>query len=228
MALTSAQKATLKSDIAANTTTISVLVDGQGDTPQQVQIKNVVGSVGDNWQRIATWYNLPTAYLVWRNAADKLFIDSLIVKSSYTPNDAAPASTNSIQGTNDALLYQNRALVCQLKQSNALWLTGGVAGTINASLASLRQNFQDCLRQIPSGASGVNQDAGWGVPLTPGNVRLGLMRAVNNVEKLFVSASTGPGTDGVGANRGTITNPDAVSFDGTVSAADVSDAVTFG
>ncbi len=150
-------------------------------------------------------------YFVWRPDADKATVDGQINKANFTPSDAVPASGSTIQLTNDALLYNNRALLCQLKQTNAQWLTmgPGSVGIIDASIASVRQNFKDCLLQIPSGTSGANQDAGWGTASVPGTVRTALMRTITIFESLFVTVSTGAGNAG-GDARGLNTNPDTL------------------
>lgn len=139
------------------------------------------------------------AYRAWATAISKQSIDDLIDKAAFTPSDSIPASPST------DLTYSNRAFLAQLKQSNALWLISGT-GSINASLNSVRKNFQDCLRQLPTGTNGANQDAGWGAPAAPGAVRLAMMRAVTVGEKLFSVAATGVSNDG--GTRGTTTNPD--------------------
>lgn len=57
MQLTPAQKTMLKNHILANTNAIQAFVAGQGDATQSLPIKDIAGDVGDNWQRIANWYN---------------------------------------------------------------------------------------------------------------------------------------------------------------------------
>lgn len=154
-------------------------------------------------------------YLAWRTSIDKSELDALIDKSAFTPSDAIPT------GPSTDLTYSNRAFLAQLKQTNAQWLTAG-QGTLNASINSLRKNFQDCLRQIPTGSSGANQDAGWGAPASPGAVRLAMMRKVTVGEKLYTVAGSGVGNDG--GTRGTTTNPDNLGPEGNVTSANVSEA----
>ncbi len=155
------------------------------------------------------------SYFVWLKAADKAVVDAQIVKANFTPTDAPPASGSTVQLTNDAMLFQNRALACQLKQSNAQWLTSGPAAisSIDARLAPVRQNFKDCLLAIPSGTSGVNQDAGWGTASVPGTVRLAMIRTVTNFEKLFVAVAAAGAGNAVGDARGLNTNPDICGTD---------------
>lgn len=162
-------------------------------------------------------------YFVWQTSISKMTVDAQVNKANFTPADTPPTGTD--------LAYQNRALLCQLKQTNAQWLTQG-QGSIDARITSVRQNFKDCLTAIPSGASGANQEAGWGTAGTPGAVRLAMMRGATNVEKLFVTAAaSGPGNDGVSGNRGTNTNPDLLgigldgqALEGSVDAGKVAEA----
>lgn len=148
------------------------------------------------------------AYFIWRSDGSKMVIGGVIGRSSFTPSDAAPASPST------DVTYQNRALLCQLKQTNAQWLTQG-PGTINAQVQQTRQDFKDCLTGIPSGAGGANQDAGWGTAASPGAVRSAMMRAATNFEKLY-SVQTGvgntPGNQAADA-RGASTNPDTPGLD---------------
>ncbi len=169
------------------------------------------------------------AYFIWKSNADKALVDSQISKAAFTPADAVPASGSTVQITNDQLAYNNRVLVSQVHQANAQWLTQGV-GTIDARNAGVRQNFKDCLLANPTGASGVNVDAGWGTAVTPGTVRLVLMRQVTNFEKLYVAIATGAGNNDVAGDRGLSKNPDqpgigvdGLSIEGNVSGQNVSD-----
>jgi hypothetical protein len=170
-------------------------------------------------------------YFVWQTSVQKSVLDAQINKANYTPSDSVPPSGATVQITNDALLYNNRALICQLKQTNAQWLTGGDPGSgIDCRVVQVRQNFKDCLLAIPAGASGASADAGWGTIVAPGTVRTAMMRACTNLEKLFVTASSGPGSDGVSGNRGTNTNPDILgvgtngsTLEGTVTPGQVAE-----
>lgn len=149
--------------------------------------------------------NAAGPYQLWNPSPDRTTVDSAIDKSAFTPSDAAPVSPST------DMTYQNRALLCQLKQTNAQWLTAFGVG--DARVPGLRKNFQDCLRAIPSGASGAASDAGWGTAGAPGAVRLALMTPATNFQKLYVVAATGVGNDGVSGNRGTNTNPDVYGMD---------------
>ncbi len=213
--LTSAQLTTLKADIAANTNT--VLINGVS-----TQIKNVPVSP-DNAQSVADWYNLTAAgpYKVWDNAASLKAIRAATNLSQFTPTDAAPASPST------DMTYQNRALLCQLKQANAFFLVTG-EGTVDCSGQQFRQSFNDCMTAIPSGTAGAAQNAGWGTPGAPGAVRLAMQRSASNVEKLFGTQGAGAGAAGnvSGDPRGGTTNPDALAVVGPVSGGDVLAAMT--
>jgi hypothetical protein len=213
--LTSAQLTTLKNDIAANTNTIN-----------GVQIKDM--PVNDDTSfAIAGWYNQAAAgpYKVWGNAVALKDIRAAADLGKYTPTDNPPASGGTQQITNDQLLYNNRALQCQLKQGNAFFLIQG-EGSVDCATNAFRLLFSDCMTGIPSGASGANQNAGWGTSGAPGAVRLAMQRNATNIEKLF---STQPVNSGNAGNvnvdgRGVATNPDALVVVGPVSGQEVSQA----
>jgi hypothetical protein len=224
--LNSTQLAALKTDILANTNTIP---SGQPWTGAfaGVQVKDVPND-GDGNVAVAGYYSQvasPT-YNVWSPSAQLKAIRSAVDLAKFTPTDAAPASGSTVQATNDALLYQNRALVCQLKQANAIFLIQG-EGVVDAAPSQYRLSFFDCMTQVPSGASGASQNAGWGTTASPGAVRLAMMRAATRVEKLFAVAGTGTGNSGnVGGDaRGSVTNPDALVVVGSVSPGEVNSAL---
>jgi hypothetical protein len=213
MPLTAAQLTALAADIAINTATAPGTAG---------QIKNLLKN-GDNAYAVAAWYNQFTAaYKVWGTQVDLKAIRSFVNMAQFTPADAVPASGGTTTITNDQLAYQNRALVCQLKQANAIVLTSG-EGQIDCSSLQLRQNFNDCMTLIPSGVAGANQNAGWGTSAAPGAVRLAMQRNATNAEKLFAVASTAaPNAGNVGTDaRGATTNPDTLIVVGTISDADV-------
>jgi hypothetical protein len=190
----------------------------------------VGGWTGDQQTADAANVLFSPNYFVWRSDASKATVDAQILKANYTPSDVVPTDTV----LNNAI-WQSRAFACQLKQESAVWITSGPASvsTIDARPASERQNFSDCMTGIPSGASGANQNAGWGTPTVPGAVRLSLMRTCSIFEKLFVAAApAGPGNLGTDP-RGNNTNPDVLGTGadglevaGPVSANDVSIART--
>lgn len=207
MSLTAAQLQTLRADLAANTATVVV-----GGTTFPINSTDVLPAdhsppSDEAAQKVAAWYNAAAspAYVAWHPAVDRTKIDQLVDLSAYTPADAVPASPST------DLTYSNRAFICQLKQANAIKLTQGT-GTLDARQAGLRKNFQDCLRAVPSGASGAASDAGWGPPATPGAVRLGLQHNATVAEKLLGAAGSGVGNTG-GDARGSTTNPDVAGTD---------------
>lgn len=221
MPLTPAQLATLKAHIAANTTAIPAGLGGFAG----VQVKDV--PLGDDGNLVlAAFYNLEAspAYKCWNPETPIKSVRAAVDLAKYTPADNPPASTNNVTGTNDALLYNNRALNCQLKQANAVFLIQG-EGTIDAAPQAFRLSFNDCMTAIPSGANGANQNAGWGTSGAPGAVRLAMQRNTNNVEKVY---STQPANSGNAGNvnaggepRGTTTNPDALVVVGQITPLDV-------
>jgi hypothetical protein len=219
MTLSPAQLATLKTDLAANANT--VLINGS-----PVAIKDVPHG-GQNAQTVADWYNLTAspAYLVWNTLVDLKSIRSLVNLQNYTPSDPVPASGSTAQVTNDQMVFQNRSMVCQLKQANAIFLITG-EGQIDCSPLQLRQSFNDCMTAIPSGPSGANQNGGWGTSAAPGAVRLAMQRSATNAEKLFAAASTAaPNAGNVGTDaRGGTTNPDTLVVTGQISGTDVINA----
>lgn len=184
---------------------------------------NASGQTEDQAAALANALASPN-YFVWLKFADKSAVDAQINKANYTPAGAIPVGTGI--DLTLPLQYANRAMLCQLKQSNAQWLTSGPAAisTIDARQASVRQNFKDCLLAIPSGNGGIDQDAGWGNATTPGAVRNALMRKATAFEQLFaVAVAASPGNvtaDG----RGAATNPDILgtATDGSELAGPVS------
>lgn len=213
MSLTLAQLQTLKTDLAANANT--VLING---SPTAI---SAVPHGGQNAQTVADWYNLAASpgYLVWNDAAALSAIRSAVDLSKYTPSDAPPAPPST------DMTYQNRALLCQLKQGNAFFLIQG-QGAVDFTAAQYRQSYQDCMTAIPSGAGGANANAGWGTPAAPGAVRLAMQRNASNVEKLFSTQAPGGQTAGnvIADPRGSQTNPDALVVAGQINGTDVLNA----
>ncbi len=211
MALTPAQKTALKADILANA---NVIASGQF---AGTAVKDVPNS-NDGNIAVAAWYSLAASptYLVWDQAASKSAFRAAVTLANYTPSDAVPT------GPSTDLTYSNRAFLCQLKQANLMFLLSQ-DGAMDAGGSTLRQAFQDCMRAIPSGASGANQDAGWGTAGSPNAARLTLMRSAKNIEKLFAVAGSGAGNQ-AGDARGATTNPDVLVYVGGVSSGDVENA----
>jgi hypothetical protein len=218
MSPTAPQLATLKADIAANTNT--VLING---TPTQIKL---VPASPDNAAAVAAWYNQAAAgpYRVWDTAASLKAIRAAVDLSKYTPSDSVPNAGSTTTVTNDQLVYQNRALACQLKQANAtILIQGPPEATVDCTGQQFRQSFSDCMTLIPSGVSGASTNAGWGTAGSPGAVRLAMQRPATNVEKLFsAQAAPAPAAGNVSTDpRGSTTNPDALVVVGPVDPSDV-------
>ena len=135
---------------------------------------------------IAAAYNTPTTFVVWRTSVPVDEINDAIVWSNLTPADAVPTSDVLA-----AAVWQNRSDVCQGKQFN-LQLIFAQRGAIPGTKSNIRAGLQDALTNIPSGANGALQTAGWA------QVRLVLQRVVNAGERLY---ATGTGTQ---ATPGTV------------------------
>lgn len=151
-------------------------------------------------QGMADWYNTASAFSVWRTNTDTTNVFNAIVWSSLTPSDAADGTTT----------YTNRALVCQAKQINLqIMLQGQLSVATNR--ASIRQGLSDALLNVPAGAGGSLLDAGW---LGAGKVKATIQRPCTRAERIWAS---GTGT--------TATPGDLGSFEGSVSAQDISDAL---
>lgn len=217
--LTSAQLATLKANLAANAATVTI-----GGTQFAIKDIGVADRSDEAAGAVCAWYNLlasPT-FSAWNPAAAKDVVAAAINAANFTPLDAPPGSPST------DMTYQNRALLCQLKQSSAFFLVSGTL-PVDARSSGARSNFRDCLTSIPSGASGANQNAGWGTPASPGTTNLALQRAAKNGEKVLAVAPTGFGNDGV-STLGDTKNPGAADTDSngaavvTLSAQDIKDA----
>jgi hypothetical protein len=206
--LTPQQLSTLKNHLAANTQTVNI-----GGTDFAINAIGPADQSDEAANKVRDWYNLlasPT-FSSWNPAATRDLVGAAIDASKFTPTDSPPAATNTTQGTNDGLLYQNRALACQLKQANAFFLVSGTL-PIDARASGVRKNFKDCLTTVPSGASGANANAGWGTVAAPGATNLSLQRAARNGEKVLGITPTGDGNDGVSA-LGDTKNPGAAGTD---------------
>lgn len=203
MRLTSAQKTTLLSWL---------------DTPGQGQ------GLSDAQARDALNLLASPDYYAWRSRVTKGTLKAALDLAKFTPSDAADTTQ----------IYENRAMLCQLKQSNALFLlSGNDSDGIDPRPLQFRLSCNDCMTAIPSGASGANQNAGWGTSGAPGAFRLLLMRKLTVFEKLFVTASANSPNAGndTGTARGSTTNPDflgldadGVAVEGQISEQFVSDA----
>lgn len=132
--LTTAQRATLAADIAAD------------------PVLNALPHNSDGAFAIAQAYNLlasPTWY-VWRTDASTDEIFDAVTWASLTPTDAPDGTAT----------YTNRALSAQARQINLQIMLQG-RQTLNASKLKIRQALTDALQNLPTGAGGALLDAGW-------------------------------------------------------------------
>lgn len=106
-------------------------------------------SIGND-MGLADWFNEPTTTWIWRASvpADEVF--NAIAWSALTPADAPDGTAQ----------YTNRALQCQAKQINLQILLQG-RERIAGAKATTRAGLSDALLNVPSGAGGALQSAGW-------------------------------------------------------------------
>lgn len=170
--MTPAQYTTLKSLADADQTASALIAQG-----------NDIG--------LADWMNAPTSQYIWRQytPADDVF--DAIVWANLTPIDAPDGTA----------LWTNRALLCQAKQINLQIMLQGKERIATAK-ATTRAGLSDALLNVPSGASGATQSAGWAT------VKSVISRIGTRAE---MALAPGAGTQG---------SPSVPSFDGTISAYD--------
>ena len=170
--MTPAQYTTLKSLADADQTASALIAQG-----------NDIG--------LADWMNAPTSQYIWRQytPADDVF--DAIVWANLTPIDAPDGTA----------LWTNRALLCQAKQINLQIMLQGKERIATAK-ATTRAGLSDAMLNVPSGASGATQSAGWAT------VKSVISRIGTRAE---MALATGAGTQG---------SPSVPSFDGTISAYD--------
>lgn len=148
---------------------------------------------------IAAFYNQPSTFYVWKSSVDTEAIFDAIDWAKLTVADLASVADSAQVSS----AQTNWHLACQGKQINLQIVLQGRA-TINATRLKTRQMLTDALHNLPSGAGGALQDAGW----TP--VKQTLYRAATRGEALY---ATGTGTTGV---------PGLLAFEGAVTLDDVS------
>lgn len=197
MALTPAQLATLKADI---------LADGA---------LNAFPNNSDGAFEIAKAYNAVAApdYFVWRDLPMETVLNA-ITFANMTPVDAIPSVTalganptaaqNATYNNQMAALHSwnSRSLSCQGKQFNLQNLTIGRT-TAPMKRTNYRAAMQDCLTNIPAGASGALIAANWVA------VRDGAKFLATRGEKLFASGA------------GTQATPSDLSHEGNISINDI-------
>jgi hypothetical protein len=139
------------------------------------------------------------AWNAWRPSTAAADVFDAVVWANLTPADAPDGTA----------LFTNRALLCQAKQINLQILLQGQQQIATGKL-NVRQGLSDALQNVPAGAAGANVDAGW---TGTGHVKLAIQRVVNKGERLFAA---GTGTPAV---------PGDLTFDGRVTAQNISDAL---
>lgn len=195
MALSPAQKATLKADIAANNA-----LAGGASIYATTAIKDVPATSDGNIA-VADFYNRTAspAFFVYRPSVPVQELYDAITWANLTPS-AAPDTTQQ---------WANRSLACQGKQFNLQTILIGSQGALNAAKANVRAGLQDALTGIPSGTGGATQAAGWvAVRDTV------LARSASWVEKLFSA----------GGNGSTPAQAGTMGLEGPITAGDI-DAV---
>lgn len=148
---------------------------------------------------IAAFYNQPRAFQVWRSSVDTETIFDAIDWAKLTVTDLASVGDSAQVSS----AQTNWHLACQGKQINLQIVLQG-RQTINATRLKTRQMLADALQNLPSGAGGALQDAGWT------QVKQMLYRPATRGEALY---ATGTGTTGV---------PGLLAFEGAVTIDDVS------
>lgn len=98
---------------------------------------------------LADWFNTPTANYIWRSSVPVDEVFDAITWANLTPVDAPDGSA----------VYTNRALLCQSKQISLQILLKGER--VAAAKAAVRGGLSDALLNVPSGAAGAAQSAGW-------------------------------------------------------------------
>ena len=207
MALTPAQLTTWKTDIASNA----------NETPQYpgVAISALSLTNSDHADAIAKWYSLQASpdYFVWRDVPMATVLNT-ITFANMTPLDAIPLVTalgsnpsvaaNATFNNQMATVHQwnGRSLSCQGKQFNLQNLTIG-RDTAPMKNITYRAALQDCLTNIPAGASGALLSANWV------GVRDGAKFLANRIEELLATGA------------GTTATPSDLGYEGSVTYQDL-------
>ena len=185
MSLTTAQTATLKSDILAKSAT------GQ---PLEALF------AASNWDAIADFYNALASpnFPVWRTDAPVDDIFNAMTWANYTPVDAA----------DNTVTFSNRALLIQTKQMNLQNMLIG-RSTVDATKANVRAGLRDAVIALPAGAGGAAVSAGGASGAT---VLTACTRSGRVIEKLLTTGSqtTGTTTADVMGYQGTVSGRDVL------------------
>ena len=165
MELTPAQKAALKAAILAS---------------QDAAI--VAAATNRNDSELMRLLNLDSAFMVWRSTTSGDAVMDAILWERFTPADTPDGS----------IIQTNRLLLCQAKQINLQILLQG-RQSIATGLLNTRKTLTDALLNVPSGAGGVTQDAGW---LGAGRVKVTINRPATVAERVFATGTGTAGTPG--------------------------------
>lgn len=172
MALTLAQKQTLKAAITANPTWAAY--------PQN----------SDGYADLATVLNQPAnpAFSVWRTDVPVSSIMDAITWANYTPNDVVGGSDT------DPLLTRKVGwlLTVQTKQMNLQLMLQG-RDRLNCSPPNVRAGLRDAVIQVPTGGGGALTSPGGASGATVLNV---CTRNATEGEKILANASQGSDTTG--------------------------------
>jgi len=155
----------------------------------------IAADIGRNDTELMRLLNLPSAFMVWRSTTSGDAVLDAILWERFTPADTPDGST----------IQTNRLLLCQAKQINLQILLQG-RERIATGLVNTRKTLTDALLNVPSGANGVAQDAGW---LGAGRVKATINRPATVAEQVF---ATGTGTAG---------NPGDLVWEGVLSIDDI-------
>ena len=176
--MTPEQYAALKANILANPTLVQYVTDGR--------INALVAA-----------YNAESSppFTVWEDETSKADVFDAIVWANFTPADDADGSQ----------LFNNRALVCLIKQNNVLGLLS--IDPVATGKPNVRAGLSDSLLNVPSAAGGNKQSAGWAA------VKDAISRIATRAEKLFATGT------------GSVASPGTLVFLGDVTDADIEAAL---
>lgn len=176
--MTPQQYAALKANILADPTLVQYVTDGRTNA-------------------IVAAYNADSSptFTVWEDETPKADVFDAIVWASFTPADDADGSQ----------LFENRALVCLLKQNNVLGLLS--MDPVATGKPNVRAGLSDSLLNVPSAAGGNKQSAGWAA------VKTIISRVATRAERLFATGT------------GSVAAPGTLVFLGDVTDADIEAAL---
>jgi hypothetical protein len=170
-------------------------------TPEQINaLRPVVAAEPSLSQAILTgndaairdWLNSSvSSYFVWRPVTPADVVYDAIIWDRLTATDTPDGTT----------IQTNRELRCQAKQINLQILLQG-RDYIATGRPNVRGGLSDALANVPSGANGATQDAGW---LGAGRVKAVITRNATQAEKALT------------AGAGTVGNPATLVFEGEVT-----------